>query len=202
MRRMPIFRAHFSRRGWAMSAASTSSPPPLSKHWYKGVYGSSRWPQAAQTVWEFFGPFIGRGKFTVTATDLQIAQWCGIRRRCVQKGLKQLEDMGLISRRRQHGHRVITIECPQVKPSAKDKDKGGNKGSPSTPASSRKRLPIPNLQNDRPVTPEEEAAARAAAEAINRPVDDPIDPKDAAAAIRAMIGREEPPGSPDQRAGP
>lgn len=183
-----------------MSAAAATSPPPLSKHWYKGVYGSSRWPQAAQTVWEFFGPFIGRGKFTITATDLQIAQWCGIRRRCVQKGLKQLEGMGLISRRRQHGHRVITIECPQVKPAAKDKDKGASKGA--RPPSSRKRLPIPNLQKDRPVTPEEAAAALAATEAINRPVDDPLDPKEVAASVRAMIGRQEPPGAPDQPAGP
>src|SRR5262249_1536551 len=83
---------HPGRRDRLMAALPLIIPG-LGTPWYKGVYGSFAWPRAARRVWEFFGPALARGVTTLTATDREIARACGIRRRTVQKGLRQLEDL-------------------------------------------------------------------------------------------------------------
>ncbi len=46
---------------------------------------------------------------TITATDREFCRLCNIGRRCVQKGLLQLQKAGIISRARKCGRRIITF---------------------------------------------------------------------------------------------
>jgi len=65
-------------------------------------------PGAARTVYEAIHVAARKGR-EIPLTDREISRECGIGRRCVQKGLRQLEDLGIISRLRQHGRRIITF---------------------------------------------------------------------------------------------
>ena len=64
-------------------------------------------PRAARTVYEALHYLARRGS-TFDVTDRELANECGIGRRCVQKGLRQLEDLGIIERFRTRGRRLIT----------------------------------------------------------------------------------------------
>jgi hypothetical protein len=65
-------------------------------------------PHAARVVYEAIHVEARKGR-EIPLTDREFARQCGIGRRCVQKGLRQLEDLGIISRIRQHGRRIITF---------------------------------------------------------------------------------------------
>jgi hypothetical protein len=65
-------------------------------------------PHAARVVYEAIHAEARKGR-EIPLTDREFARQCGIGRRCVQKGLKQLEDLGIISRIRQHGRRIINF---------------------------------------------------------------------------------------------
>jgi hypothetical protein len=65
-------------------------------------------PHAARVVYEAIHVEARKGR-EIPLTDRELARQCGIGRRCVQKGLRQLEDLGIISRIRQHGRRIITF---------------------------------------------------------------------------------------------
>jgi hypothetical protein len=65
-------------------------------------------PHAARVVYEAIHVEARKGR-EIPLTDREFARQCGIGRRCVQKGLRQLEDLGIISRIRQHGRRIINF---------------------------------------------------------------------------------------------
>ncbi len=64
------------------------------------------WPHAARMVYKALEWF-RRNRPEVTITDRLIAGFCGIKRRCVQKGLLQLQLLKVIERIRTGGGRVI-----------------------------------------------------------------------------------------------
>jgi biotin operon repressor len=64
-------------------------------------------PRAARTVYEAIHHRVRLGK-TIDISDRELASECGIVRRTVQKGLRQLEDLGIIERVRTKGRRLIT----------------------------------------------------------------------------------------------
>jgi DNA-binding transcriptional MocR family regulator len=89
-------------------------------------------PRAARTVYESIHHRVRLGK-TIDISDRELANECGIVRRTVQKGLRQLEDLGIIERVRTKGRRLITwlikfaSATPKPKPAA---------GKPTTTSSS------------------------------------------------------------------
>jgi hypothetical protein len=116
-------------------------------------------PGAARTVFQAIHGLARKGR-EINTTDREFTRLCGIGRRCVQKGLKQLEDRGLISRLRQHGGRIITF---LVNFATKAKEtfvpKSGRKaGKPQLPAVPAATKP----PEPEPLASKEEAAEAAA----------------------------------------
>jgi biotin operon repressor len=99
-------------------------------------------PHAARVVYEAIHVEARKGR-EIPLTDREFARQCGIGRRCVQKGLKQLENLGIISRVRQHGRRIINFLINFAAKAAKTfgpKSKSGRRseeprppGEPTTP---------------------------------------------------------------------
>jgi hypothetical protein len=123
-------------------------------------------PGAARTVFQAIHALARKGR-EIDTTDREFTRLCGIGPRCVQKGLKQLEDLGLISRVRQHGGRIITFLVNfATKAAEKVHPKSGRKSEkpagqpPSVPAATKEPEPEP------PVSEEEAKEAAAALRAM------------------------------------
>jgi hypothetical protein len=127
-------------------------------------------PGAGRTVFQAIHVLMRKGR-EISTTDREFTRLCGIGRRCVQKGLKQLEDLGLISRVRQHGGRIITFMVNFAsKAKVTSLPKSGRKsGKPQpsplpTPARSTsdataEKSPGPDADLEPTLSPEETAAA-------------------------------------------
>jgi DNA-binding transcriptional MocR family regulator len=119
---------------------------------------------AASETWHAILDLLRRGQTETDEriTDRVLSQHMGRSRRFVQKGLKALQDLGMIRRRRQFGRRVIIVlerlrgrPKPQPKPRAAD----------AKPAAA-KPPSVPNVGVIPPASPEHIAAAKAANDAI------------------------------------
>jgi len=127
-------------------------------------------PKAARRVYEPLHAYFLRWGKEIPLTTKELIKECGgtVGRRCIQKGLRQLEDLGLISRFRQAGGRIITFLASfveKVKAQAKTGSQAGRK-TPAAPAASQNYNPPP--PPEAPLTPEQEAERRAELERWNR----------------------------------
>ena len=96
---------------------------------------------------------------TITITDRFGAQWCSanlgihVGRRCFQKGLKQLEDLGAIVRRRGRGWRKITIIVRLAGPKPKPRTTAGKATPASAAAAAAPTAPAPAAPDGPPEPP-------------------------------------------------
>jgi hypothetical protein len=113
---------------------------------------------AASEAWHAILDILRRGKTETDerVTDRVLAQHMGRSRRFVQKGLKALQDLGMIRRCRQHGRRIIVVL---------ERLRGRTKPQPRTKADSRpaaaRSSQIPNVGTVPHTTPEQLAAVQA-----------------------------------------
>jgi hypothetical protein len=164
IRRGPTIHTGLAGAGCGMTAAAPLPLilPNLAEPWYAKPFRFANLPKAAEKVWAClrFEAFRRRSN-TITITDRFGAQWCSahlgihVGRRCFQKGLKQLEDLGAIVRHRQKGGRQITITVQLAGPKPKNKNKAkakapAAKATPSAPAPTAKAQP-----DEPPPSPEE-----------------------------------------------
>jgi hypothetical protein len=140
---------------------------------------------AATEVWHAVVNKLPRGKTETDErlTDRALAKLLGRSRRFVQKGLKALQDLGMIKRCRQWGRRFIIV-LERLRGRKKPQPKAGTDAKPSGPRPSPARSSsIPNVGTVRPTTPEHVAAAQAAiAAALAEPPE--LTPEEKAAADR------------------
>lgn len=130
-------------------AAEPISIPKFTEPFAKIPYRQATWPSAARKVYAclMFYAYLWRIKDgRITITDRFAAQWCSSHfagdtygstgQRCWQKGLKQLEKLGVITRHRQHGGRVIIINVkhPEPKPKATPRPKAKPAQAPAAKA--------------------------------------------------------------------
>jgi len=112
-------------------------------------------PKAARRVYEAIHYLARRWGNEIRITDRHLIQECSemVSRRCIQKGLNQLEALGLISRFRQHGARIITFLATFPKKLMSQ----ASEGKPAAKAASDAPVPMQNppLPSERPPTPEE-----------------------------------------------
>ena len=140
------------------TAASELILPPISEAWYAKPFRFATLPKAAEKVWACikFESYRRRSQ-TINITDRMGAQWCSahlgvhVGRRCFQKGLKQLEDIGAIIRHRGRGQRVITITVNLAAPKPKAKAKAKAPAGKTKPA----HAPAPTAPTEPPASPEE-----------------------------------------------
>lgn len=128
------------------SATAMPLPARIGRAWYKCPLGTEdepgqdKWPSAARQAFKFISWRLRNGGMTLDDPDRVIADWLGVKRRVVQKGLRQLEDIGEISRHRRHGRRVITLLIPFKGPPAKPKKAprkpAANPANPTVPFAS------------------------------------------------------------------
>jgi hypothetical protein len=183
-----------------MSATTASEIliPPITEAWYAKPFRFATLPKAAEKVWACI-KFVAysRKSSTITISDRFGAQWCTanvgvhVGRRCFQKGLKQLEDIGAIVRRRGRGWREITITVclagPKTKPKPKPRPTAGKARTATTAQDDARPAPAPTA----PTGPPE-------------PPPSPEECQQAAAALRALIAqvveqdREQADGTADQ----
>jgi hypothetical protein len=166
-----------------MSAADASALilPPISEPWYAKPFRFATLPKAAEKVWAClkFESYRRRSS-TITITDRFGAQWCSahlgahVGRRCFQKGLKQLEDIGAIVRHRSHGGREITITVHLAGPKPKAKPK----------ALARKGQAAPAAKSAAPATP-----APTPPPEPDEPPASPEECRQAAATLRALVAQ-------------
>jgi DNA-binding transcriptional ArsR family regulator len=147
--------------------------------WYKAIYGIEEAPRAARRVFRILLEKGWReaceGSFRFKFSDSQLAKWLNVGRRTIQKGLRQLEDLGIISRPRIDGSRVIAFLGELA---------GRAKRAPN--ASTKKET------KPTPTTPPEPAPG--APELDPGP---PLSPEEVAAQIRNIIGTEADPATPE-----
>ena len=113
---------------------------------------------AATEVWHAILNLLRRGQTATDerVTDRVLAQFVDRGRRFVQKGLKALEDLGMIERRRQNGRRIIVVlERLRGRDKPQPRAKAGAKPAAGKPAS------VPNVGIIPPTTPAQLAAAQA-----------------------------------------
>ncbi len=137
---------------------------------------------AATEVWHAIVDILRRGQTETDEriTDRVLAQHTGRSRRFVQKGLKALQDLGMITRRRQHGRRcIIVIERLRGRTKTRPTPKADAK-RPTARSSS-----IPNVGRVPETTPEQIAAARARIDAADAPLPEPT-PEEKAAVERFL----------------
>ena len=137
---------------------------------------------AASETWHSILDILRRGKTETDerVTDRVLAQHMGRSRRFVQKGLKVLQDLGMITRRRQHGRRcIIVLERLRGRAKPPPRAKADAKASPATPPS------IPNVGRISATTPEQVAAAQAVIAANLAELPEPT-PEEIAAVDRFM----------------
>jgi hypothetical protein len=142
-----------------MSALSLSAPQ-IGLPWFKGVFGMVDWPKAARRLWEWLKLPGHAGATQFKIHDWELAQALGVGRRCIQKALKRLQDLGMINRFRLYGPdggRVIEIVIPLAGP----KPKVSSKAKATSKKTASQSHPIPAT----PLAPEQRAAAARAAEA-------------------------------------
>lgn len=135
---------------------------------------------AASEVWHAILDRLRRGQTQTDEriTDLVLAQLIGRSRRFVQKGLKALQNLGMIERRRRHGRRIIiVVERLRGREKPQPRDRAGAKPAAGKPAS------IPNVGVIPPTTPAQLDAAAAAQ--ADRECPEPT-PEQIAAAERFM----------------
>lgn len=123
---------------------------------------------AASEAWHAILDILRRGMTETDerVTDRVLAQHMGRSRRFVQKGLKALQDLGMIRRRRQNGRRcIIVLERLRGRDKPRPKAKADATPPPARASS------IPNVGVIPPTTPEQLAAAQAAI-AANQAGDD------------------------------
>ncbi len=124
-------------------------PARAGRLWYRCPLGTDdepgqdQWPSAARRTFKFIAWRLRNGGMTLDDSDRVIADWLGVKRRVVQKGLRQLEDMEEISRHRQHGRRVITLIVPFKGPTEKPK-----KAPRKTAAPVNATVPFPTAPPD------------------------------------------------------
>ena len=137
---------------------------------------------AASEVWHAIVDILRRGQTETDEriTDRVLAQHTGRSRRFVQKGLKALQDLGMITRRRQHGRRcIIVIERLRGRTKARPTPKADARPSATRSSS------IPNVGKVPETTPEQLAAARARIDAADAPLPEPT-PEEKAAVDRFL----------------
>jgi hypothetical protein len=125
---------------------------------------------AASEAWHALVDILRRGKTETDerVTDRVLAQHMDRSRRFVQKGLRALQDLGMISRRRQHGRRVIVVlERLRGRSRPQAAAKAGTGPAGSRPS------PIPNVGFIPDATPEQLAAVRARIDAAQAPAPEP-----------------------------
>lgn len=158
-----------------MSAAALGGIlPDISEPWYAKPLRFANLPKAAEKVWACI-KFVSftRKCSTINISDQFGAQWCSaylgvhVGRRCFQKGLKQLEDIGAIFRRRRRGHREITITVnlagPRPKPTPKARPSSTTGKAHPAAARTAPAPAAPPAPTEPPPGPEE---LRQAAEAL------------------------------------
>jgi hypothetical protein len=155
--------------------------PNLAEPWYAKPFRFATLPKAAEKVWACIKfESYRRRSGTITITDRFGAQWCSahlgvhVGRRCFQKGLKQLEDIGAIVRHRSHGGRVITITVHLAGPKPKTR--------PKAPASKGQPAPAPTAAA--PTAP-----ATATPPEPDAPPASPEECRQAAATLRALVAQ-------------
>ena len=181
------------------TAASEIFIPPFTEAWYAKPFRFATLPKAAEKVWACI-KFVSysRKSSTITISDRFGAQWCSancgvhVGRRCFQKGLKQLEDIGAIVRRRGRGWREITITVclagPKTKP--KPRTQAGKARTASAATADARPAPATTAPTGPPEPPE--------------PPPSPEECLQAAATLRALIAQavdqdqEHAAGPPDQ----
>jgi hypothetical protein len=161
--------------------------PPFNEPFAKVPYRQATWPSAARKVYAclMFYCYLWRIKDgRITIPDRFGAQWCSRHfdgdpygstgQRCWQKGLKQLEKLGVISRQLGRGRRVIVINVkhpdpkPKTTPRPKPKPTQAQPKAPEqakapetapattpTPAQGPKLAEMP--RDDAPLDPETQA---------------------------------------------
>jgi len=154
--------------------------PQFTEPFAKIPYRQATWPSAARKVYAclMFYCYLWRIKDgRITIADRFGAQWCSRHfdgdpygstgQRCWQKGLQQLENLGVISRQLGRGRRVIVINVkhPDPKPKAKPSPK-------PKPAPAQAKAPPPTQA---PATPPRPAQAPKLAD--EPPDDTPLDPE-------------------------
>jgi hypothetical protein len=102
-------------------------------------------PSAARRIYDLLHSLYRPG-CKIRITDREIASRCGCKRRCVQKGLRQLQDIGLIDRIRAHGGRIISWLIPfRAKKTTRSPRDKATRPAPRTdqpaPTSTETRLP-------------------------------------------------------------
>ena len=156
-----------------MGAAAVFFPRPT-EPFARVPYRQATWPSAARKAYAclmYFCYLRGIKDGRIIITDWAGAEWCNRQfggdpygstgQRCWQKGLQQLERMGVISRERGHGRRVIVIHVnhPQAKPKAPPRPK-------AKPAPAKAPAPTP---------PTPRWTAPAHQDAAAQPDDTPLD---------------------------
>lgn len=136
--------------------------------------------RAADLVWKTIVEFLPRGKtqFTIMDKALRRSRWLrAFSLRFVQKGLKALEAIGAIERRRRHGLReIIVLERLR-----------GRARRPAEPAKGKtKAAQVPNVGTIPMATPEQQAAALAAVEAASETPSLEMTADEEAAALAAV----------------
>jgi hypothetical protein len=123
---------------------------------------------AATETWHALLDILRRGMTETDerVTDRVLAQHMGRSRRFVQKGLKALQDLGMIQRRRRYGRRVIVVlerlRGRSRPPARSDAKPAGGKTSQ-----------VPNVGIIPAATPEQVAAARAQIAAVQAGLPEP-----------------------------
>ena len=169
-----------------MSAAAASAIilPPITEAWYAKPFRFAILPKAAEKVWACikFESYRRRSN-TITITDRFGAQWCTahigvhVGRRCFQKGLKQLENIGAIIRHRSRGGREITITVQLAAPKPKAKAKASARKTKPAPAATA--APAPSRAGQAARQPRGVPPGRRGAQGLHRP-----DPRPGAGAGR------------------
>jgi hypothetical protein len=154
-------------------------------------FGWHKWPQAAQRVITVLGERVRHCRLApdglyeaFVLSDPKIMKLLKdlgdeVGRRCVQKGLKQLEDLGVIRRIRQGGVRFIRFLVSFAKPDKPTSHSGRKVGSVPKPTARPTSAPAPGPAAEKPpapdpgptLSPQETAAAirAATAEATSGP---------------------------------
>lgn len=144
--------------------------PAIGLPWFKTPFGVdfNSWPRAARRLWEFFRSPRHQGADRFRFRDWELARALDVKRRVIQKGLRILERLGVIAREWIWGHdggRVIVITLQLAGPKSKDDKKPRARPqqgpAPSTtpattPAPTVARA-APRAEEDKPLTPEEQA---------------------------------------------
>jgi DNA-binding Lrp family transcriptional regulator len=157
-----------------------SLPKPKS-WWFRAVLGgdeddphnpddNDNWPWAARRMWKILQRMSRKLKSTrFTVTDWMLAEMCGWGLRWVQKALKLLQDMGVITRYYVYGRigeagRVVEIVinlAAKAEPKRAAKAEPASRQPAATSPVASTPLAEPDPQDDEPASPETIANVRA-----------------------------------------